>query len=188
MTMLSIYADDNNRDCETLTDFDAIAARLGDVGVQLERWQANQPLSPAADEEEVLSAYQEDIERLNQQYGFQSVDVISLRPDNPKKDEMRRKFLSEHTHEDFEVRFFVEGQGLFYLHIDNKVYTILCTKGDLISVPADTTHWFDMGTEPDFKCIRFFTTPEGWVGHFTGSDIAEHFPDFDSYTGQTQDA
>jgi len=56
---------------------------------------------------------------------------------------------------------------------------VLCEPGDLISVPAHTTHWFDMGARPDFKCIRFFTTPDGWVGRFTGSDIATRFPDFD---------
>lgn len=186
MTTLSIHDDDRPGEAETLTDFDAIAARLNETGVQLERWQASQPLSADAGEAEVLAAYREDIERLRSQYGFRSVDVISLRPDNPKKDEMRQKFLSEHTHDDFEIRFFVDGQGLFYLHIDDKVYAVLCTKGDLISVPANTTHWFDMGTQPDFKCIRFFTTEQGWVGHFTGSDIAGRFPDFDSYTGATR--
>jgi len=79
------------------------------------------------------------------------------------------------------VRFFVEGSGLFYLHAGDKVYTVLCGKGDLISIPANTTHWFDMGTNPYFKAIRFFTTPDGWVGNFTGSEIAKKFPDFDQY-------
>ena len=50
-----------------------------------------------------------------------------------------------------------------------------------ISVPAGTTHWFDMGSRPDFTCIRVFTTPEGWIGNFTGSDTATRFPDFDSF-------
>lgn len=181
MTTLSIYNDKQPDRNETFTNFDQIREQLRQVGVQLEHWQADQPLPAEAGEQEVLDAYQEDISRLHGQYGFQSVDVISLRPDNPKKTEMRQKFLSEHTHDDFEVRFFVEGQGIFYLHIDGRVYAVLCTRGDLISVPAGTTHWFDMGTEPDFKCIRFFTTPEGWVGNFTGSDIARQFPDFDSY-------
>jgi 1,2-dihydroxy-3-keto-5-methylthiopentene dioxygenase len=94
---------------------------------------------------------------------------------------LRSKFLSEHTHSDFEIRFFVDGQGLFYLHVEQKVYVVLCEKGDLISVPANTTHWFDMGTRPFFKAIRFFTTPDGWEGHFTGSDIASRLPDFDQY-------
>ena len=53
-----------------------------------------------------------------------------------------------------------------------------------ISVPANTTHWFDMGESPDFKCIRFFTTPDGWQGNFTGSDIATRFPSFDAYLAE----
>jgi 1,2-dihydroxy-3-keto-5-methylthiopentene dioxygenase len=28
------------------------------------------------------------------------------------------------------------------------------------------------GPEPRFVAIRFFTEPDGWVGHFTGSDRA----------------
>lgn len=181
MTTLTICPDTDSKQCDTYTDYSTIVAKLQEVGVQLERWEATRPLSPDADQDEVLEAYMEDVERLNKKYGFESVDVVSLRPDNPKKDEMRQKFLNEHTHDDFEVRFFVDGQGLFYLHIGDKVYTILCTRGDLISVPAGTTHWFDMGENPDFKCIRFFTTENGWVGNFTGSDIAGRFPDFDSH-------
>jgi len=56
------------------------------------------------------------------------------------------------------------------------VYGALCTKGDLISVPAGTTHWFDMGPNPSLACIRIFTNPEGWVAQFTGSDIGGRFP------------
>ena len=95
--------------------------------------------------------------------------------------EFRNKFLAEHTHADFEVRFVVDGSGLFYLHLGDRVMLVLCEKGDLISVPANTTHWFDMGENPDFKCIRLFTTEDGWVGDFTGSDIATRFPDMDTF-------
>ena len=91
------------------------------------------------------------------------------------------EYLGEMTYGDFEVRFFVDGSGLFYLHVDDKVYLVLCEKGDLISVPANVSHWFDMGKEPSFKCIRLFTTEDGWVGDFTGSDIASKFPDMDAY-------
>ena len=109
------------------------------------------------------------------------MDVVSLQPDHPDKAAFRQKFLAEHTHDDFEVRFFVDGKGLFYLHVVGKVYHGLCEKGDLISVPANTTHWFDMGENPDFKCIRLFVIPDGWVGEFTGSEIAKQFTDFDSF-------
>lgn len=179
MSRLSIFKDDNPAALETIEDHAAIGARLQTIGVQFERWAANRPLKTDAGQEDVLAAYHDDIERLNKQYGFTSVDVVALGPDHPQKDVMRAKFLDEHTHDDFEVRFFVDGNGLFYLHVAGHVYAVQCEKGDLISVPAKTTHWFDMGDKPNFKCIRFFTTPEGWVGNFTGNPIAKAFPDYD---------
>jgi len=181
MTALTIYPDNGKGQEQVLHDFSVIASTLNGIGVEMEHWEANQPLGKNATQDEVLSAYRSAIDKLNSRYGFKSIDVVSLNPDHPDKAAMRQKFLAEHTHADFEVRFFVEGRGLFYLHVGDKVYTVLCEKGDLISVPANTTHWFDMGTNPYFKCIRFFTTPDGWAGNFTGSEIAKKFPDYDHY-------
>ncbi|WP_350608620.1 cupin domain-containing protein, partial [Pseudoalteromonas sp. MER144-MNA-CIBAN-0113] len=90
--------------------------------------------------------------------------------------ELRKKFLFEHTHNEDEVRFFVKGQGLFCLHLGNKVYQVLCQQGDLISVPELTPHWFDMGSDPEFTAIRLFNNTEGWVAKSTDSSIAEQFP------------
>lgn len=182
MTALAIYQEDSSH-VENISEHASIAARLSEAGVLLEQWPTA-ALSDDADQDTVLAAYQDSIAKLKQQYNFSSVDVVSLNADNPKKTEFRNMFLSEHTHADFEIRFFVDGSGLFYLHIGDKVYVLLCTKGDLISVPANTTHWFDMGENPYFKCIRFFTTEEGWVASFTGSDIALRFPSYDNFVKQ----
>jgi 1,2-dihydroxy-3-keto-5-methylthiopentene dioxygenase len=181
MSHLSIYPDTGGNEIEAVNDGTIIAERLKKIGVQFERWQATARLDANAGQEEVLAAYRDSVDALNQQYQFKSMDVVSLQPDHPQKQEMRQKFLSEHTHDDFEVRFFVEGSGIFYLHVKDRVYALLCEQGDLISVPANTTHWFDMGTSPNFKCIRFFTQPDGWIGNFTGSDIANRIPDYDQY-------
>lgn len=153
-----------------------IAAELEKIGVTFERWQAAHEVSPGASQDEVFAAYRSDIDRLVAQRGFKSVDVASIAPDNPNRAELRKKFLDEHFHKEDEVRFFVAGSGLFTLHVDDKVYEIECVKNDLIAVPDGTTHWFDMGDEPSFVAIRFFTEPDGWVGHFTGTDIAQKFP------------
>lgn len=185
MSVLAIYPDTHSATSpEVFKDHAAIAAQLQQLGVRFERWRAERALTEDAGEDEVKAAYAEAIERLNQEYGFQSMDVVALRPDNPKRDEFRAKFLAEHTHADFEVRFFVDGSGLFYLHVGEQVYCVLCEKGDLISVPANTTHWFDMGERPNFKCIRLFVIPDGWVGEFTGSDIATRFPSFDQFVSE----
>ncbi|WP_240125072.1 1,2-dihydroxy-3-keto-5-methylthiopentene dioxygenase [Thermomonas alba] len=161
------------------TAFETMAAELARIGVQLERWQPAHPVQPGDAPEAIMAAYRADIDRLMAQRGFQSVDVVSIAPDNPQKDALRAKFLDEHFHKEDEVRFFVAGSGLFTLHVGDKVYEVLCEAGDLIAVPDGMTHWFDMGPAPSFVAIRFFTTPDGWVGHFTGSDIARRFPRYE---------
>ena len=154
----------------------AIADALAKVGVRFEQWEANQPIAPGASQDEVIAAYRRDIDRLMDEKGYQAVDVISLAPDHPERATLRQKFLSEHTHSEDEVRFFVAGSGQFTLHIDGKVYDILCEQGDLIGVPDGTRHWFDMSESPYFVAIRLFTNKEGWVANFTGDDIAAGFP------------
>jgi len=182
MSRLRIY-DDSRADALATFDTHAdIARELGRVGVRFEQWQANQPIAPGASQDEVIAAYRGDIDRLMREEGYRAVDVISLKPDHPERAALRKKFLDEHTHSEDEVRFFVAGSGLFTLHVDGKVYEVECVKDDLIAVPDRTTHWFDMGEEPSFVAIRFFTEPDGWVGHFTGTDIARKFPRYEPGT------
>jgi 1,2-dihydroxy-3-keto-5-methylthiopentene dioxygenase len=107
--------------------------------------------------------------------GYVTVEVISLNKDHPQKDELRARFLDERHGED-EARFFVAGRGLFTLHIDDYVYAVLCEKHDLISVPAGTRHWFDLGEFPHCVAIRLFNSPEGARAHSTGDEIASRFP------------
>ena len=177
MSRLTIYPDNSaERPLLDTTEGAAIAAALRSIGVRFERWSAAKELPREIDDTAVMEAYRTDIERLKSECGYQSVDVLRCLPDNPKRSELRLKFLDEHTHDDDEVRFFVEGAGVFYLRAAGKVHMTLCERGDLISVPAGTRHWFDMGPAPRFTAIRLFTTPAGWVANFTGERIARRFP------------
>lgn len=177
MSRLRIFSEtDSAAPLKSVASHAEIARELGQVGVRFEQWEAAQPLAPGASQDEVIAAYQADIERLKRAGGYQAVDVISLNPDHPERAALRQKFLSEHTHSEDEVRFFVAGSGLFTLHIGDRVYEVLCEQGDLIGVPDNTRHWFDMSEAPYFIAIRLFTNKEGWVANFTGSDIAQQFP------------
>ena len=180
MSRLRIFDEDHpDRPRLSTSDQGEMAAELARIGVAFEQWQAAQPVAPGAPSEAVMAAYRADIDRLVAERGFRTVDVVSIAPDNPQRETMRAKFLDEHFHKEDEVRFFVAGSGLFTLHVDGQVYEVLCTQGDLIAVPDSTKHWFDMGPEPSFVAIRFFTEPEGWVGHFAGTDIARKFPRYE---------
>ena len=177
MSSLSVYHESEPaQPRKVLTHPEDISATLAEVGVRFERWQASAPIEPGASSEQVLAAYRPQIDQLMGEQGYVTVDVVSLSCDHPQKAEMRAKFLDEHSHAEDEVRFFVAGRGLFSLHIDDHVYAVLCEKNDLISVPAGTRHWFDMGENPHFVAIRLFNNPEGWVAKFTGESIASRFP------------
>lgn len=177
MSNLKVYLDDKpSEPLVDTSDAAEMARHLQAIGVRFARWQAAQPVAAGASQDAVLAAYRQPVDQLMRECGYKTADVISLTKDNPDKAALRQKFLNEHIHEEDEVRFFVDGRGLFYLHAQGKVYGVLCQKGDLISVPANTTHWFDMGAEPHLACIRLFTDPAGWVAKFTGSTIAQSFP------------
>ena len=180
MTTLTVWREDAPARPEIVTrDGAEIARLLKAVGVRFERWKAARPLAPGAGQDEVLAAYAREVDRLRQEGGYVTADVVRLAKGTPNTEPMRAKFLSEHTHSEDEVRFFVEGSGAFYLRLGGKVHQVICEKDDLISVPAGTKHWFDMGPNPYFCAIRLFTDPAGWVAEFTGDQIADKFPKFE---------
>ena len=176
MSTLNVFTEDNPGLATTSSDNHAeIADLLAAKGVRFERWAANADVVAGDSQDKIIAAYRDDIDRLIKEDGYQTVDVVSLTADHPEKEKFRTTFLSEHTHSDDEVRFFVDGQGLFSLHLEDAVYEVLCEKGDLISVPANTSHWFDMGPNPNFVAIRLFNNPDGWVANYSGSAIAQQF-------------
>ena len=157
-------------------DPEAIARELAAIGCRFEHWEAAVPLPRDADQAAILAAYAGDVKRLMDESGYKRVDVLTMKKGTPTTAPIRAKFLNEHTHGEDEIRFVVEGSASFYLRKGGRVYQTICVRGDLLGVPAHTTHWFDMGSDPEFTAIRFFMTQEGWVATFTGDPIAERFP------------
>lgn len=178
MTLLAIHqATPNQRDANLLSrDGETIQRELAGRGIAFQRWEAPAVLPAEASPEQILEAYADQVARVQAGGAYPTVDAIRMTPGHPDRDAMRQKFLAEHTHSEDEVRFFVEGRGLFCLHLGEEVLQVLCEAGDWIAVPAGTRHWFDMGPEPQFCALRFFDNPEGWVAQFTGDPIASSYP------------
>lgn len=180
MTSLTQYDDAApHAERQRLSDHAAIAKVLAPHCIVLERWSPRAQVTADASDADILEAYSDDIAALTARGGYQSWDVLRVTPDHPQREELRAKFLAEHIHDDDEVRFFVEGAGLFYIHAGGMVHALECTAGDLIAVPAGTHHWFDTGAHPHFTVIRLFTTPDGWVARFTGDPIADAIPKYE---------
>ena len=162
----------------TLNDPSAVRQFLDMRGIVHERWSADRELPSGATDEQVLAAYDHLLKPLMDKGGYQTADVIRVDGHTPNLEGIREKFIREHTHSEDEVRVFVEGQGFFWFHkegLEDDVFALLCERGDLISVPANTKHWFDLGDPPKVCAIRIFTDQAGWVPQYTNSGIDQRY-------------
>ncbi len=162
--MATLYLRDTTT---TVTDPEAIAAHLAPLGIQYERWAADRPLPENPSAEDVLAAYAAPIEKLKAQGGFRTADVIDIKPETPNLEAMLARFKSEHWHDEDEVRFTLEGRGIFHLHLEGGVVAVEVAPGDLLRVPRGTHHWFDLCSERRIRAIRLFQDVSGWAPRYT---------------------
>jgi len=160
-----------------ISDPSEIKKYMNDRGIIFEQWEAAQPLKDSDSQETILKAYEHELGPYMKKNGYINADVINVHKDTPNIEAIRAKFLSEHTHAEDEVRFFVDGEGEFFFHLKDRgeVFSLLCQKGDFISVPKGYTHWFDLAPKYHVKAIRVFMTPEGWVANYTNSGVEKRY-------------
>ena len=104
-----------------------------------------------------------------------TADVIDVKADTPNLDVMLAKFNKEHWHDEDEVRFIIEGRGIFHINAGDSVFALEVGQGDLIRVPRGTHHWFDLCAEKRIRAIRLFQDPSGWTPHYTESGVDRGF-------------
>jgi len=158
---------DENR---AVSGVDQVRECLAGVGIQYERWRADIEIAPDAPAEQILEAYSSEIDRLKKEGGYVTADVIDVRSDTPGLEAMLAKFNREHWHDEDEVRFIIQGRGLFHVRPrEGPVLAIEVEDGDLIRVPSGTWHWFNLCPDRRIRAIRLFQDPAGWAPHYTNS-------------------
>jgi 1,2-dihydroxy-3-keto-5-methylthiopentene dioxygenase len=163
-------------DQRTLADRAEVTAVLAGHGIEYETWTPTQAVSADAPPDAILAAYSHEIDALKQRGGYVTADVIDVKPDTPNLDVMLAKFSREHWHDEDEVRFIIEGRGLFHVHPpDGPVFAIEVGPGDLIRVPRGTHHWFDLCVDRRIRAIRLFQDVSGWTPHYTESGVDKGF-------------
>lgn len=171
--MARIRIQDENRE---ITETQAIRDFLEPFGIWYEKWPVEGRIGADATSEEILAAYSPEIERLKSRGGFVTADVINVKPDTPNLDAMLAKFAKEHTHSEDEVRFTVNGSGVFHIHPKNgPVFAVQVEAGDLINVPMGTQHWFDLCSDRTIRCIRLFQDTTGWAPHYVDQPVHEGY-------------
>ena len=158
----------------TVTDRAGVEKALKAAGVIYEVWGTERlPKSLSSrnlsqeEKDQLLKAFDAELKRLYQTRGYKTADVVTLYPDTPNLDVMLAKFDKNHIHTDDEVRFIVQGRGVFTLFpkggeaIDAELHP-----GDFITVPANYKHYFKLCADRQITAIRVFTDPAGWVANY----------------------
>ena len=159
-----------------LRERDRVTAFLAAHQIEYERWTPEHPIAADAPPDTVLAAYAREIDTLKARGGYRTADVIDVRPDTPNLEAMLTKFNREHWHDEDEVRFIIEGRGLFHIHPRaGAVFALEVEAGDLLRVPRGTHHWFDLCAEKRIRAIRLFQDQSGWTPHYTDSGVDQGF-------------
>lgn len=169
-----------------VTEHTAIQSLLNTINVHLERWAI--PDAPelldllardnldAPLQDRLLPFFDDRFETLRSTLGYQARDLIVLYPGLPGLESLLNRFLSCHTHDDDEIRYIVDGEGIFgFVLPDESQIELTVLAGDYINVPKGAEHWFRLTPKNRIKAVRYFTSRDGWVPNYTGRPIDHRF-------------
>ena len=112
-------------------------------------------------------SYQGPLDALKGERGYIEQDEVALSPATPNIDAICAKFVDEHLHDDDEVRFVLEGEGIFDIRSrDDRYMRVVVEPGDLIVVPANRHHRFMLTESKAIRCVHLFKDASGWVPRY----------------------
>jgi 1,2-dihydroxy-3-keto-5-methylthiopentene dioxygenase len=120
-----------------------------------------------------LAGSESEIARIKSSRGYVDQDEISLSKETPNLDAICAKFDKEHFHTLDEVRFVVDGEGIFDVRdASDQWVRIEVDAGDLIIIPANKYHRFYLTSAKTIRCVRLFLNNEGWAPLYRGAEVA----------------
>ena len=153
---------------KTITNKEEAKLFLSKYGLYTEFWQPEVSDPVISDP---LVKYKNQIQKLKKKFGYASADVCAMKHDTQNLDKMLSAFIKEHHHSDDEVRFTVEGEGIFGVNpLTDPPFEVYVQPGDLLVVPANTRHWFDLTDKKNICCIRVFKENPKWEAIYEISD------------------
>lgn len=164
----------------TLTDLAKIQAEMAPMGISLASWPTGdnpelvallaKPGLADVEKEQTLGHLDGYFQQLKDNAGYQSRDLVVLHPELPNLAQALSRFSPCHTHDDDEVRYIVDGEGIFgFVRPDGSQVALTVEAGEYINVPKNTEHWFVLTEKNRIKAVRYFTTMDGWTPVYTGT-------------------
>ncbi len=161
--------------------FDAVVDAVSPLGIVLASAPLDdeelgqvlaRPVLSAEEKEGVLASLSGQIERLAGGQGYGGCDLVVLHPEVDNLDALLETFARCHTHTDDEVRYIVDGEGVFGVVLPDGGQAELTVRApEYISVPQGLEHWFHLTDARRIKAVRVFMEGERWAADFTGTTV-----------------
>lgn len=121
-----------------------------------------------------VAARVSELARIRKEHGYRDEDEVTLSSETPNLEAICAKFDKEHYHTLDEVRFVVEGEGIFDVRNKSDQWVrIFVEEGDLIIIPANTYHRFMLTSMKRIRCARLFLNHEGWTPLYREATVAK---------------
>ncbi|TGN20150.1 cupin domain-containing protein [Leptospira idonii] len=156
---------------EVIKENDKVKQFLTGKGIVYESFSAPDALDPIlnqkslndAEKEELLSGLEYRFQELKDKFGYKARDLVVLHDEVPGIKDVLAKFDKLHIHTDEEVRYIIDGSGVFGFIIGGEKFEVHVAKGDFISIPENTNHWFTLDEAFRIKAVRYFKDNSGWT-------------------------
>ena len=109
-----------------------------------------------------VKSYREYLDKIKSERGYITEDVVELSEQQSDYGTINDKFSREHSHSDDEVRYVLEGDGIFDIRSKDDLWIRLFVEpSDFITIPKGRNHCFQL-RRGRIKAVRLFADAAGW--------------------------
>ncbi len=162
---------------KVLTHHEDIAATLAEHGVRFEHWPVEKAVRPGTEEGEVRALQAPVFARLSGEHGCTVLRLLN----QDGVDQGSLGWREEHVQTGEEVFALLSGRAELSVRLDDRVLSVLCEKGDVLTIPAGARRWLELGERPFCLAIRAFKNEGDALARFTGDETAREFPGIEAF-------
>ncbi|AFY48685.1 hypothetical protein Nos7524_2868 [Nostoc sp. PCC 7524] len=122
----------------------------------------------------VVDLHNSVFEFLQQENGYLWSDLWNLHPGLPNLDILITTYSKYHTHTAPESLYVLAGEIIFgFVKPDGSHVQLLLQSQDYLHIPTAVEHWCSPTALLHCKAVRYFTTADGWVPSYTGTQLSD---------------
>ncbi|MBU7586188.1 MAG: acireductone dioxygenase [Nostoc sp. TH1S01] len=166
------------------SDLSEIVGELAPLGVYLKHYDPGtsllftnlleQDVLTALEKQYIVELHNSVFEFLQQENASLWCDLLNVHPGVPNLQMLIDTYSRYHTHIAAEPLYVLAGEMIFgFVRPDGSQVQLLVQSQDYISIPAGVEHWCSLTAALNFKAVRYFTSAEGWLPNYTGTQLSD---------------